>query len=154
MKGFEGFIDADSAMQEHRLVIMGYMLLIDRGAIFWSSKKQENITLATTESEYVAATHAAKEAIWLCQCIGEVFQPLTNPIPLYSDSQATIALTCDGSYHTHTKHIDIQYFIQFVVNSGNINLIFCPTDDMVANTLSKALPNIKVKHFTFVPGLQ
>ena len=111
--------------------------------------------LSTTESEYVATTHAAKAAIWLCQFIGEVFQPLTNLIPLYSDLQATIALTCDGSYHAHTKHIDIRYhFIQFVVNNGTINLIYCPTDDMVANTLTMVLPNIKAKHFAFTLGLQ
>ena len=111
--------------------------------------------LSTAESEYVATTHAAKEAIWLHRFIGEVFQPLTNPIPLYSDSQATIGLTHNGSYHAHTKHIDIWYhFIRFVVNNGTINLIYCPTDDMVADTLTKALPNIKAKHFAFVLGLQ
>ena len=109
VKGLEGFTDVDGATQEHRHAITGYTFLIDGGAISWSSKKQEIVTLSTTESEYVATTHAAKEAIWLCQFIGEVFQLLTNLIPLYSDSQATIALTHDGSYHTCTKHIDIQY---------------------------------------------
>ena len=111
--------------------------------------------LSTTKSEYVAATHTTKEAIWLRRFIGEVFQPLTNPIPLYSDSQAAIALTRDGSYHAHTKHIDIQYhFIRFVINNGTIKLIYCPTDDMVTDTLTKVLPNINVKHFAFALGLQ
>jgi hypothetical protein len=155
VKGLEGFTDADSATQEHRHAITGYTFLIDGGAVSWSSKKQEIVTLSTVESEYVAITHTAKEAIWLCWFIGEVFQPLTNPIPLYSDSQAAIALTCDGSYHTCTKHIDIWYhFIQFVVNNGTINLIYCPTDDMVTDTLTKVLHNIKAKHFAFVLGLQ
>jgi Reverse transcriptase (RNA-dependent DNA polymerase) len=155
VKGLEGFTDADGATQEHRHAITGYAFLIDGGAVSWSSKKQEIVTLSTAESEYVAATHAAKEAIWLRRFIGEVFQPLTNPIPLYSDSQAAIALTRDGSYHARTKHIDIRYhFIRFVVNNGTINLIYCPTDDMVADTLTKALPNIKAKHFAFALGLQ
>jgi hypothetical protein len=87
--------------------------------------------------------------------LSQVFQPLTNPIPLYSDSQAAIALTHDGSYHAHTKHIDIQYyFIQSIVNNGTIDLIYCPTDDMVTDTLTKARPNIKAKHFTFAFSLQ
>ena len=152
---FRGFTDADSATQEHRHAITGYAFLIDGGAISWSSKKQEIVMLFTAKSEYVAATHTAKEAIWLHQFIGEVFQPLTNPIPLYSDSQAAIALTCDRSYHTCTKHIDIQYhFVQFVINNGTINLIYCPTDDMVTDTLTKVLPNIKAKHFSFTLSLQ
>ena len=109
VKALEGFTDADSATQEHRHAITGYTFLIDRGAVSWSSKKQEIIMLSTTESEYVATTHATKETIWLRQFIGEVFQPLTNPILLYSDSQAAIALTRDRSYHARTKHFDIQY---------------------------------------------
>ena len=125
VKGLEGFTDADSATQENRHAITEYAFLIDGGAVSWSSKKQEIVTLSTAKSEYVAVTHAAKEAIWLRRFIGEVFQPLTNPIPLYSDSQAAIALTRDGSYHTRIKHIDIRYhFIRFVVNNGTINLIY------------------------------
>ena len=86
VKGLEGFTDVDGATQEHRHAITGYAFLIDGGAVSWSSKKQEIVTLSTAESEYVAATHAAKEAKSLRRFIGEVFQPLTNPILLYSDS--------------------------------------------------------------------
>ena len=77
------------------------------GAISWSSKKQSLVTLSTAESEYVAATYTTKEALWLQQIIGEVFQPLDKLVTLYSDSQSAIALTKDGSYHAQTKHIDI-----------------------------------------------
>ena len=95
----------------------------------------------------MAATYALKEALWLRQIIGELFGPVTEPMTLYSDSQSAIALTKDGSYHTQTKHIDIQYhFIHFVVQNGTINLIYCPTEDMTADILTKALPNSKAKH--------
>lgn len=111
--------------------------------------------LSLAESEYIAATHAAKEALWLRSLIGEIFQPLIKPITLHSDSQSAIALTKDGSYHARTKHIDIRYhFIRFVVQNGSINLIYCPTGDMTADILTKALPNIKVKHFATSLGLR
>ena len=153
--GLKGYTDADGASQEHRHAISGYAFLIDRGAVSWSSKKQELVTLSTAEAEYVAATYAAKEAIWLRRLLGEVFQPLANPVTLYSDSQSAIALTRDGSYHARTKHIDIRYhFIRFVVQNGTINLIYCPTDDMTADTLTKALPSIKAKHFATALGLR
>ena len=110
--------------------------------------------LSTTESEYVAATYATKEALWLCQLINKVFELLKKPMTLYSDLQSAIALTKDGSYHARTKHIDIWYhFICFVVQEGKIKLIYCPTDDMMANILTKALPNTKVKHFANALGL-
>src|SRR3984957_13334566 len=47
--GLEGFMDANGAMQEHRRAISGHVILIDRGAISWCSKKQELVTLSTTE---------------------------------------------------------------------------------------------------------
>ena len=58
-------MDADGSLQEHRHAISGYVFLVNRGAISWSSKKQELVTLSTAESEYVTATYAAKEALWL-----------------------------------------------------------------------------------------
>ena len=92
--------------------------------------------------------------VWLHRFIEEVFQPLANPTVLYCDNQATIALTKDGSFHARTKHIDICYhFIHFVVNSGSFLLLYCPTADMTADTLTKALPSVKVKHFTAALGL-
>ena len=50
VKGLEGFTDADSAIQEHRHAITGYTFLINRGAVSWSSKKQEIVTLSTAKS--------------------------------------------------------------------------------------------------------
>ena len=63
--GFEGFTDPDRSLQEHCHAIAGCMFLINGGAILWSSKKQTLVTLSTAESEYVAATYTAKEALWL-----------------------------------------------------------------------------------------
>ena len=59
----EGYTDADGGSQEDRHTISGYSFLIDGGAISWSAKRQELVTLSTAEAEYVAATHAAKEAL-------------------------------------------------------------------------------------------
>ena len=95
----EGYTDTDRSSQEHRHTISRYAFLINGGAISWSSKKQELVTLSTAESKYGAATYAAKEALWLRRIIKEVFQPLEEPITLYSDSQSAIALTKDSSYH-------------------------------------------------------
>ena len=153
--GLVGYTDADGASQEHRHAITGFAFLVDGGAISWGSRKQELVTLSTAESEFVAATHAAKEAQWLRRIIGEVFRPLQQPTILYSDNQSAIALTKDGSYHARTKHIDIRYhYIRFCVENGSIQLLYSPTDEMVADTLTKALPNAKAKHFAAELGLR
>ena len=150
--GLEGYTDADGSSQEHQCTISGYMFLMNRGAISWSSKKQSLVTLSIAESEYVAAMYATKEVLWLCQIIGEVLQPLNKPVTLYSDSQSAIALTKDGSYHAQTKHT-ISGIISYV-SKFKRNLIYCPTDDMTVDILTKALPNIKAKHFAKALRLQ
>ena len=43
----------------------GYVFTIGGKAIIWISKLQKVVALSTTEAEYVAATEASKEMIWL-----------------------------------------------------------------------------------------
>jgi hypothetical protein len=100
------------------------------------------------EAEYVASMQAAKEAIWLRSLLGEVFGKFRSPTTLYGDNQSAIALSRDHQYHARTKHIDIHFhFIRWIVAEGEIKLVYCLTEDMVADTLTKALPSPKVKFF-------
>ena len=74
------------------------------------------------EAKCVAATHTAKEVMWLHCLISKVFGPLEEPTTLFSDSQSAITLTKDSHYHAQTKHIDIRYhFIQYIIEAGHIN---------------------------------
>jgi hypothetical protein len=150
-----GWADADGNMAEDRHAVSGFAFLIDGGAVSWSSKRQEIISLSTTESEYVAATHAAKEAMWLRTLISQVFGPLSGPTTLFSDNQSAIALAQDHQFHARTKHIDIRFhFIRWIIENGTLRLICCPTNNMIADTLTKALPSPKVKHFAAELGLR
>jgi hypothetical protein len=65
------------------------------------------VALSTTEAEYMAATHASKEAVWLqrlCSGIGLVQQTMG----LDCDSQSAIFLPKNPSYNSNTKNIDVQ----------------------------------------------
>ena len=60
----------------------------------------------------------------------------------------------DHQYHPRTKHIDIRFhFIRWIIENGSLYLIYRPTEDMLADTLTKALPSPKVKHFAAELGL-
>ena len=149
-----GYTDADGMSNDDRHTISSYAFLIDGGAVSWSSKRQSLVTLSTAEAEYVAATHAAKEAIWLREFISEIFEP-QGPMTLHSDSQSAIALARNEQFHARTKHIDIRFhFIRYVIEAGKIIIDYCPTEDMVADTLTKALPSAKAKHFASALGLR
>ena len=105
--GLEGYTDADGATQVHHHAMSGYAFLIYRGAVSWSLRKQELVTLSTAEAEYVAATHIAKEAIWLRKLIGKLFPNFLTLTPLHCYNQATLKLATDDNYHVRTEHIDI-----------------------------------------------
>ena len=153
-RGLVGYVDADGASQEHRRAILGYVFMVDGGAVSWSSKKQELVTLSMTEAEYVAQTHAAKEAVWLHHLFTELFGSMDGPTTLFSDSKSAISLAHDGHYHTCTKHINIRYhFIRYIIEAGTIKLVYCSMDDMTADTLTKVLPSVKPKHFASALGL-
>jgi hypothetical protein len=92
--------------------------------------------------------HGGKEAVWLHSLLSQVFGLLRNPTTLFSNNQSMIALTHDHQYHACTKYINMRYhWIRWVVEQGTLRLVYCPTDDMVANVLTKVLPSAKVKHF-------
>ena len=81
-RGLVGYVDADGASQDHRRAISGYVFMVDKGAVSWSSKKQELVVLSTTVAEYVATTHAAKEAVWLGHLLTELFESIDTPTTL------------------------------------------------------------------------
>ncbi len=75
-------------------------------------------------------------------------QHLQLSLTLFSDNQAAIVLMHNHQYHARTKHIDVCYhWIHWMVEEGAMCLIYCSTNDMVTNALTKALPSPKVKHF-------
>jgi hypothetical protein len=149
-----GYTDADGATQEHRRAISSHVFLINGGAISWSSRKQELVTLSTAEAEYVAATHAAKEAIWLRRLMHELFPSVTRPTILFCDNQAALKLVQDDNYRARTKHIDIWYhFVRQVAKSGVLELTYCPMDDMTVDIFTKALPKWKASFHNSSLGL-
>ena len=152
---FKGFTNADGSTQEDQRAISGNAFLINGGAVSWYSKTQELVSLSTPESEYIAAVHAAKEALWLKQLISQIFGTTDEPTTIYSDNKSAIELTKNRQFRARTKHIDVRYhFLRWVCETGKIKLIYCPTEDMTADVLTKALPGFKVKHFAHELGLR
>ena len=93
------FVDADWARDlDQRRYTSGYVFNLFGGAVSWMSKKQSVVALSTTEAEYMAATHASKEVVWLhrlCSSIGLV----QGAIRIDCDSQSAIFLAKNHVYH-------------------------------------------------------
>jgi hypothetical protein len=110
-------------------------------AVTWFCKKQGPVALSSTEAEYYALSEATKEAIWIKQMMEELGFVSDNPLTIMEDNQSTIAIALNPINHQRTKHIDTRvHFIRDHVKRKDINIVYCPTGDMVADIFTKALP--------------
>ena len=69
------------------------MFTLNGGAICWRSVKQTCVADSTTEAEYVAASEAANEAVWLKKFLMDlqVIPSADRPITLYHDNSEAVA---------------------------------------------------------------
>ena len=132
--------DANWGGEKGRESVSRRIFTLAGGAVSWSSKKQATVALSSMESEYMALLHTLREQIWLVRLVKEIGYDISNQNVIYGDNPIAIALTHNPEHHAHTKHVDIQYhFIRDCVEDGRTRLEYCPTEDMVADGLTKAL---------------
>ena len=149
-----GYTDADWASQKDRHSTSGYSFHLGQGAITWSSKKQHIIALSSTEAEYIALTHAAKEALWLRSMVSEIRGEDRKRVAINCDNQGSIALSKDNKYHSRTKHIDIRYhFVREAIEDAKIEVNYVPSEENVSDIFTKPLAKSKFAAFTRMLGL-
>ena len=136
-----GYSDADLIDVDTRRSTSGCVFQFENGTISWSSRKQPTVAKPSTEAEYVALSSATQEAIWL-RCLMKDFGKQTDaPTTIYEDNQGAIELAKNAKYYSRTKHIDIcHHFVRERVVSNEIRVIYCRTEDMVADIMTKGLP--------------
>ena len=85
----------------------GFLFTLNGGAVSWKSSKQPITVDSTTEAEYIAASDAAKEAVWLKKFITDlgVIPTISDPIPLLCDNNGAIAQVKEPRSHQKSKHI-------------------------------------------------
>jgi len=145
-----GFTDSDWAGDPiDRHSTAAFLFLCSGTAVSWKSKKQSLVALSTTEAEYVAASEASKEAVWLRRILSEIHgtfisredsSSATPPIMLYIDNQAAIKLIKNPRFHERTKHIEIKrHYIRETYENGEILLQHTPTTEKIADAMTKPL---------------
>lgn len=142
-----GYSDADYGGDKvGRKSTIGNVFMLAGGAVSWLSRKQRSVATSTTEAEYIAMSTCAKHAVWLSQLLRDVryAQYLgDNPwtVNLLGDNQSSIALIRDPQIHERSKHIQIAYHnVRDRQRRGEVNITYIPTDEMVADGLTKPLP--------------
>ena len=73
---------------------------------------------------------------------------------IYEDNQGAIDLSHNPKHHNRVKHIDIAYhFARERVATKEIEVVYCPTDSMIADVMTKALSKEKFQMFRSLLGV-
>ncbi|KAI1007632.1 hypothetical protein K3495_g595 [Podosphaera aphanis] len=136
--------DGDISM---RRSTSGFVFFLGGGAVSVQSKRQTTVALSSTEAEYYELTKAAMEASWICQFVEELGNR-SKSVKLLGNNQSSLALVANPKFHQRTKHIAMKhYYTGEQVQNGFIDPWFVPTEDMVADGLTKPLPTVKHQYF-------
>ena len=110
------------------------------GPISWKSRHQDNVSLSTSEAEFVAASQAGQEALYLRETLKDFGYQQKNSTEMYEDNLACVAMSENLVRRKFSRHIDIRgYFVRKLVKAGFVKLIPLRTHKMVADALTKSL---------------
>ncbi|KAK9032006.1 hypothetical protein V6N11_056291 [Hibiscus sabdariffa] len=135
----------------------GFVFCLNGGAVSWKSSKQDTVADSTTEAEYIAASEAAKEAVWIKKFITElgVIPSIADDVYLYCDNNGAFAQAKEPRSHQQSKHI-LRHFhlIREIVDRGDVEICKVHTDDNIADPLTKPLAQLKHDRHTESLGIR
>ena len=130
------------------------MFYVNYCPISWCSQKQETVALSSCEAEFMAATEAAKQAIWLQELLSEITEEPVQKVLIRIDNQSAISLTRNHVFHGRSKHIHSRYhFIRECVERGQIMVEHVSCDQQKTDILTKALGRIKFREMRDLIGV-
>ena len=118
----------------------GIAITLGRGAVVAKSSRQNGVAKSSTEAELYSQCDSVGPGSYVLNFMAAQGYDIDTMI-LHQDNQATISMTTNGrSNSDKTRHIKIRYFfIKELIDSGEVRLVYTPTDKMVADALTKPL---------------
>lgn len=151
-----GFSDSDLAGQlDDRRSTGGVVFYLNESIITWFSQKQRCVALSSCEAEFMAATAAACQGIWLRNVLSQVSNKKLGPVVIFVDNKSAIDLTKNPVFHGRSKHIDIRYhFIRECVERGEVIVKHVRGDLQRADILTKALTTVQFERMRSLMGVK
>ena len=136
------FVDSDFAGDiETRRSTYGYIVFLAGGPVSWRSKRQECVTLSSTEAEYIGISEAGKQVKFLRLLLREMnMLPEGMQSVIFNDNRNAVSMTNDDESFRKTKHIEVRFrWIQEAIRNKMMNVAWVPAKEMVADILTKAV---------------
>jgi hypothetical protein len=143
------YIDAAFAVHADMKSHTGAVFTMGKGAISSGSNKQKANSRSSTESEIIAVDDKIAKVLWMKRFLAwQGFNVKLNII--YQDNTSSMKLEQNGkeSSGKRTRHFDIKYFyVTDLVGRKEVTIEYCPTDEMLADYMTKPLVGSKFKLF-------
>ncbi|GKA36885.1 zinc finger, CCHC-type containing protein [Tanacetum coccineum] len=127
-----------------------YVFVMNGGAVDWKISKQSTTMMSSTEAEYIVASEAAMEAIWICKFISGlgVVPNIDRPMDMYCENTGSITIADEPGVQKDAKHFRRKYhFIREVIQEDDIRILKVHTDNNLADLFTKPMPCSKhVEH--------
>lgn len=128
---------------------------LNESLIAWVSQKQKCVALSSCEAEFMAATAAACQGVWLRNLLGLITDMEHGPVTIYVDNKSAIDLAKNPVFHGRSKHIDIHYhFIRECMDRGEVIIKHINTENQRADVLTKPLSTIKFERMCALLGMK
>jgi hypothetical protein len=139
-----GYSDSDHAGDiDTNKSTSGILFFFGKSLASWQSVKQQVVALSSCEAEYIAASTASTQALWLVRLLGDLLGRDTGAVELRVDSKSALALTKNPVFHKRSKHIRMRYhFIRDCLQEGSFKACYINTKDQLADLLTKPLGRI------------
>lgn len=142
----EGYSDASfQTYRDNFRSQSGWVFILNGGAITWKSSKKEAVADSTCESEYIAASEAAKEEIWQKNFIGDlgVVPAIKEPMEIFCDSESAVALAKEPRDHGRSRHIERKYHFVIHRKEGILVEKRVSSDENSKDPFTKGLSRVK-----------
>lgn len=145
-----GYVNSDFAgCKDSRRSTEGSIFMVAGGPVSWECKRQDTVALSTVEAEYMAFSCATAQAIWLSKFFNEIGLNSTKPTIIYADNNGAISNSINNKHHRRTKHIDVRHhFVKEHTESGDILFQYTPSNENIADILTKPLARDATRKFT------
>ena len=150
-----GWVDSDFASDiDTRKSMTGYLMVLNGGPISWKASRQGGVTLSSSEAEFVAASQAGQEVLYLRALLKGFAYLQHGPTEIWEDNASCILMSENPTNRERSRHVDVRvHFLRDMVRDGSVKLIKCAGTQNVADALTKSLPRPAFhKHREFLKG--
>ncbi|SPC66271.1 related to retrotransposon protein [Ustilago sp. UG-2017b] len=117
----------------------GSVVLVYGNPVAWKSATQKCVSLSAVEAEFIAATEATREVLFLKQLLRSIGIATGTPT-VYSDNTGCIQVSKDPAQHWKLKHIDTKYhFVRNNIQEGRVQIKYVDTTRNLADVLTKPI---------------